>query len=248
MNDPHLDLPSLREYRHVVIVTGAGISAESGIATYRAAGSGWNDQHLEWRSHTARYGNFLPELWQFWGSLRAATTAAAPNPAHLALAAAEARTLQAGGSFLVATQNIDGLHQRAGSRDVIELHGSIHRTRCVRRACTGPHLDGRLPEQGAPLSCETCGKPARPDVVLFGESLAAADQRRVRQALRSADLCVYVGTSGNVWPVAGFVDEAAAAGARCVLVNADPWDEPNLRFSDTFLGPAGTILPAILGA
>lgn len=235
-----------RSRNRVVVLTGAGISAESGIATYRAAGSSWTDPTLERRSHASAYGNHLPALWDFWGSLRRATAAAEPNLAHQALATQGDRCARNGGSLTVLTQNVDGLHQRAGSADVLELHGSIHRTRCMRRACRAVFTDTRIPEPGTVLTCPTCQSRTRADITLFGEQLPTGALRRAREVMAAADLCVYVGTSGNVWPAADLVSVAAAAGALCVLVNAEPWPHPHPDFERTVLGMAGQVLPTVL--
>jgi len=237
----------LRRYTRVVVVTGAGVSAASGLPTYRQAGSGWADPDLEAKSHAARYGSHLPELWAFWGALRELAAAAQPNAAHRALAAASARTRAAGGSFTVLTQNVDGLHTRAGTPDVLELHGSIARSRCLRRSCGPPFLDASVPAPGAVPVCVRCGRATRPDVVLFGEKLAGRVMAAARARLRSADLCVYVGTSGQVWPAADLVALASGAGARCVLVNQEPWQEPHPAFTDAFIGRAEELLPLLLG-
>lgn len=237
----------MREHTRVLVVTGAGISAPSGIPTYRAAGSGWADPDLERISHISRYGNHLPALWQFWGRLRELTASAAPNAAHEALTTAQQRCEAAGGFLTVLTQNVDDLHGRAGTTGVIELHGSIHRSRCLRRSCGTPYPDATSPAPGQVPSCPRCARRTRPDVVLFGEQLAAASVAAARAALRQADLIVYVGTSGNVWPVAGFAEQARAAGKRTVLVNADPWEDGAQVFDEIHLGDAAEVLPRLLG-
>lgn len=240
-------LPDLGEYRRVVVVTGAGISAPSGVPTYRQAGSGWTDSRREQMSHASRYGNHLAELWEFWGELRRLTAEAQPNAAHLALAELEERCRAAGGWVTIATQNVDRLHQRAGSSEVHELHGSVHRSRCMRKSCAHTFEDPHVPASGAVPTCPRCGKALRPDVVLFGEQLSRALVGSVQERLREADLCLYVGTSGNVWPVSDLVTVARRSGARCVLVNAEEWDNPHPDFHDTVLGPAEELLPTLLG-
>lgn len=235
-----LDLSS---YRNVVVVTGAGISAGSGIATYRSAGSGWDNPRLERISTGAQAGNHLPELWGFWGPLRAQTAAAAPNAAHRALAAAEANVVAAGGTFLVVTQNVDGLHVRAGSANVVEMHGTLHRSRCKSRSCGTVIDDARVPAPGEVPGCPTCGRGMRPDVVLFGERLPSTVKKLVLPALGRADLCLYVGTSGNVAPASELVEVTKRAGGRCVLVNAEAWVSGGAVFDDVVLGPAEDMLP-----
>jgi NAD-dependent SIR2 family protein deacetylase len=231
--------------RRVVVVTGAGISAASGIPTYRSAGSGWDNERHEQMSQANRYGSYLPELWRFWGGLRALTAAACPNPAHHALADWEARLAASGGSMLVATQNIDALHVRAGSTTV-ELHGSLHRSRCMR--CRAVTNDSQVPVAGTVPSCAACGGRLRPDVVLFGEQLSSRRVKQVLTALSHCDVCLYVGTSGQVWPVRDMVTTARHAGATCVLVNAEPWQPVHPDFHHTLLGPAEAVLPALVQA
>jgi len=147
----------------------------------------------------------------------------------------------------VLTQNIDGLHTKAGTPDVLELHGAIGRSRCQRRTCGPAFLDANVPAPGDVPGCPRCSRSARPDVVLFGEKLSTKVMARAKAALRQTDLCVYVGTSGQVWPAADLVDVAADAGARCVLVNAAPWERPHPAFTSTFLGRAEELLPELLG-
>lgn len=231
--------------RSVVAVTGAGVSAASGLATYRSTSSAWNDPHLERISHASRYGNHLPELWRHWSSLRAAFAAAEPNPAHLALAELEQRLVTRGGRMLLATQNVDGLHTRAGSNAVIELHGALTRSRCIRRSCGRTVTDPKL--HTTPPRCSVCGKQLRADVVLFGERLARRDRDQVTAAIRTADVLLYVGTSGQVAPVNGFVREARRD-ATVALVNGAVWDPPEPAFTHTLLGPAERLLPALLAS
>ncbi|MGW1994971.1 SIR2 family NAD-dependent protein deacylase [Embleya sp. NPDC001921] len=238
----------LRKYRRVVVVTGAGISAPSGIPTYRDTESHWSDERLERISHASRYGMHLAELWQFWGALRARATAALPNAAHLALAATEAACREAGGWLTIATQNVDGLHTAAGNREVVELHGRITQSRCMRKGCGPAFPDRRVPEPHEVPRCPQCGRNTRPDIVLFGERLSGSAMRALDARLRTADLCLYVGTSGNVWPVRDLVSTARSAGARCVLVNAEDWIQPHPDFHHTALGAAEHLLPTLLGA
>lgn len=228
-----------------VVITGAGISAPSGIATYRAGGSSWTDPRLESISQASRYGNHLPELWTHWGQLKRTMKDAVPNPAHLALAEAQLAAEAAGGSLIVATQNIDALHARAGSTTVVELHGSLFRSRCIRKTCIAPFEDDTIPEAGEVPRCEKCGRPLRPDVVLFGEILSSGMLRRLEEQLEAADLCVYIGTSGEVWPVSDLVMVAARKGARCVLINAEPWEHPHPSFHETVIGPAEELVPGL---
>ena len=130
---------------------------------------------------------------------------------------------------------------------MIEVHGSVHRSRCLRRGCRKPFPDSTVPGPGRVPLCAVRPRPLRPDVVLFGEQLGRKDTDRAYRALRAAQVCVYVGTSGNVRLVSEMVGIARASGATCVLVNAEPWDEPHPGFHETSLGPATVTLPGVLG-
>lgn len=228
---------ALARASRIVAVTGAGISASAGIATYRDRGSGWIDRGLEQKMRARRYGNHLPELWGFWGGLRAASLAVAPTPAHVALTDSRVTVL---------TQNVDGLHGRAGS-ETVELHGSVLRTRCIR--CGGVYADDLVPAEGVVPDCLVCGykRRTRVDVVLFGENLLGRHVKRSRELLRSADVCLYVGTSGNVFPVADFVSWAKRGGAVTALVTRDPWEHPSPDFDVTLLGDADDLVPDLMG-
>jgi NAD-dependent deacetylase len=165
-----------------------------------------------------------------------------PNAAHLAIADVE-RIAPADARVTVLTQNIDGLHQRAGSTNVVELHGSLFRTRCTR--CDAPPFEDRVAHPEAP-SCARCGAAQRPDVVLFGEALDADDEWAAKKALRECDLFIAVGTSGTVSPASNFVRSAAYEGARTILVNLEPMTIPNPAFAEEILGRAEDVLPALL--
>jgi NAD-dependent deacetylase len=142
------------------------------------------------------------------------------------------------------TQNVDGLHQRAGSTDVLEMHGFAFRTRCLRRNCSlKPFRDERLYD--AVPACPVCGGPMRPDVVLFGEDIPRRVLDRVLRELSACDLFVSVGTSGVVAPAAEFVRGAAYVGARTINVNVEPTDPPNPFFADELVGKAEDILPRL---
>lgn len=233
----------------VVVITGAGISAESGLGTYRSAGAGWDDAELEQMSRADRYGNHLPRLWSWWGALRAATAAATPNVAHRALVDMQQLVEQHPGeasSFLLVTQNVDGLHQRAGSVDTVAIHGNVGVSRCMRRRCAHRWDDLGVPAAGSVPACPRCGGRVRPDVVLFGEKLDPSSLSRVRAAVAVADLCLYVGTSGNVEPVASLAVAARDAGAVCVLATLEPWESGADVFTEVLPGAATVTVPRLL--
>jgi NAD-dependent deacetylase len=170
----------------------------------------------------------------YWG-FRAAIGRCEPTVAHRALAAFEQRC---SGSFLLVTQNVDGLHQRAGSRNVVEYHGNLRDWRCevCGRMTTPP--DGDLP------SC--CGQTLRPNVVMFGEQIPVAAEHAVKAALRDCDLFVAIGTSGTVWPAAAFVRSAAYAGARTMLLNLEISAEDD-AYAETHAGTADELVPRLFG-
>jgi NAD-dependent deacetylase len=189
-----------------------------------------------------------PELvWRFYSMRRAASAAAAPNVAHDALAAVEDRL---GDHFLLVTQNVDGLHARAGSRRLVEIHGTLWRTRCAR-CRRPPFADDAWPVE-PPLPRCACGALLRPDIVWFGEMLGAAETARIdafmRDARRSGDPFVFlaVGTSGNVYPAAGYVTVARSHGATTWLANLDPPENAG-AFDHFVAGPATATLPRLLG-
>jgi NAD-dependent deacetylase len=224
----------------VVVLTGAGISAASGLPTFRGPGGLWTTRA---DPLTARDALERPaEVWALFGDLRARARAAEANPAHLALARLEQR-LANRATLLVVTQNIDGLHQRAGSAAVIELHGSLFRTRCASPTCALPPFADEALHDGEVPRCPRCAGPLRPDVVLFEEPLPAREEHTVRGALREAALFVAVGTSGTVEPACSYARAADYAGARTVLVNLEPMDPPNPYFHEVALGRAEEILP-----
>jgi NAD-dependent deacetylase len=203
----------------VLFVTGAGISANSGIPTYRAAGSSWRDADLEKKSHASRYGNHLDELWnKHWGPLSKTMQKAKPTHTHLAITA-----FQKSNPSIVATQNIDGLHKRAGNDNVAELHGSMS-VRCMR--CKQGNLDVQWTKNTP--SCPSCGlAKTRPDVVLFGEKLNMRLFRGIESFARNdADVIIAIGTSLNVFPAAGLVMDNVDY-KKIVIINKDktPFDK-----------------------
>ena len=231
----------------VVVLTGAGISAESGIPTFREKGGLW-EKYDAYRLATPEGFRDDPlRLWQFYSERRRAMITAKPNPAHYALASLETYVKQRG-DFLLVTQNVDGLHRLAGSQNIVEIHGNIFRTKCSNPECKGwyePFDDQSSYMDAVPL-CEICGSPLRPDVVWFGEIIDSMLEFRVQQALQACDFFIAVGTSGTVYPAAGYVQLAADAGAETILVNAEA--PHNIAyFNKFFQGPAARVLPKLLG-
>jgi NAD-dependent deacetylase len=241
---------TLDDETRVLVLTGAGVSAESGIPTFRAAGGLWESHPVEQVASPRGFAKDPALAWRFYSERREKAKTCEPNPGHRALAGLEDRL---GERFLLATQNVDGLHRRAGSRRLVEMHGSLFHTRCSRCA-RPPFPDDRAYAEGPPR-CELCaerGREAllRPHIVWFGEMLDSADLQRIdafmSEAARHRFVFLAVGTSGVVYPAAGLVLTARAAGASTWLVNAEPPD--NLGMFERYVqGPSGAILPELLG-
>ena len=234
------------ETSRLLVLTGAGISAESGIPTFRGAGGLWNGENPDAVASPRAFRTDPDRVWRFHALLRSQAAAAAPNPAHLALAAAAGRL---GDRLLLVTQNIDGLHARAGSA-ALEFHGSIWRTRCT--GCDRPAFpDTRTDITTTPV-CELCGGRLRPDVVWFDELIEPAHVTRIRHFIRDARRAraplalLAVGTSGAVWPANQLASWVRDARGAAWLVNLEA-PENAYDFHRVFTGPAGALLPRLLG-
>jgi NAD-dependent protein deacetylase/lipoamidase len=227
------------EARRVVVLTGAGVSAESGVPTFRGGGQSavWKGMPFDQISSAGMLERNLAEVWEWFNYRRDVIEKIAPNAAHHALARWQTRFPD----FTLVTQNVDGLHQAAGSSDVIELHGNIWRARCTTCAM---RYDLRDKDVAASRTfiCSDCGNHLRPDVVLFGEMLPAGAFERAASAARGYELCFVVGTSALVYPAAGLPEIAKAAGAYTVEVN--PEQTPLSDLCDEVIqGKAGEVLP-----
>ncbi len=232
---------TLTDYKHIVLLTGAGVSVASGLPTYRGPGGLWEQDDLAALVDARNLPGSLPGLWRLYSERRRHALASGPNPAHFAIADFQRARPDAVTLF---TQNVDGLHARAGSPETIELHGSAFRTRCTNPRCDLPPFADTRSYDAVP-ECPTCGHGLRPDVVLFGENLPEAALRRANSALAACDLFLAVGTSGTVWPAAAFVGLAAQAGAKTVLVNLDEGEGAG-EFDEVILGRAEEVLPRLL--
>jgi len=224
----------------VVALTGSGISAESGVPTFRDAQSGLWSRYDPLQLATPEAFARDPELvWRWYAWRRALVEGAKPNAGHRALADLERRAPV----FSLVTQNVDGLHQEAGSAKVLELHGNIRRSRCPAENIT-VEPDGT---EHIPPLCSNCGSPLRPDVVWFGESLPVAGLEAASEAARSCDVLLSVGTSGLVYPAASLPYEALENGA--VVVEVNPERTPLSASADFSLrGSAGEVLPRLVSA
>lgn len=225
----------MREIRNIVILTGAGVSAESGIATFRGPGGLWEGQRVEDVCTPQALARDPELVHRFYDERRAKLATVAPNAAHRALARLDAEWP---GELLLVTQNVDDLHERAGSGRLIHMHGELRSALCADCAHRLPWKESLPP--GA--QCPACGSPAlRPDIVFFGEMPYRMDA--IERALANADLFVAIGTSGAVYPAAGFVQTARYHGAETLELNLDP-SEGSLWFGESRMGPAGTLVPA----
>lgn len=224
----------------VAVLTGAGISAESGVPTFRGAGGFWRGRSALELATPQAFARDPEGVWAFYRFRIAGLEEVSPNDGHRALAALQSRFER----FWLITQNVDGLHQAAGSRSVIEIHGSLSRTRC--RVCSYSCASRDLPREAAP-ACPRCGDHLRPDVVWFGENLPSSQMASVEEALRECEVMLVVGTSGVVEPAASFARWAASRGAGVIEVNLEP--TPISDFADvSLLGPAGVVLPRLVSS
>jgi NAD-dependent deacetylase len=239
---------ALRAATLVVAFTGAGVSQESGVPTFRDAQVGLWAQYDPMALATAEAFRRNPQVvWDWYQWRHELVAQAKPNPAHVALAAMESLVPR----IVVVTQNIDGLHAAAGSSEILELHGNIHRSKCFA-ACQGEPtiIDlAMLPpeDMGHPPYCPHCGALVRPDVVWFGEQLPVEALRLAREACQMASVMLVIGTSGEVQPAASLPGVARRAGALVVEINPDA--TPISRLAQIALrGPAGAIMPRIVAA
>jgi len=216
----------------IVVLTGAGISAESGLATFRDAGGLWEGHRPEDVATPEAFAHDRALVQRFYDARRASLARVRPNAAHEALVELEQHL---GDDFLLVTQNVDDLHERAGSRRVLHMHGSLRRVRC--EVCEHRfEYDGALEHEPA---CPECDRAAlRPDIVWFGEYPHGMDD--IHRALSEVDVFAAIGTSGVVYPAAGFVDYAHASGAHTFELNLEPTGG---GFHTTFAGPATEVVP-----
>ena len=225
----------MRKPDNIVILTGAGISAESGVATFRAADGLWEGHKVEAVATPEGFANDPALVHAFYDARRARLDEVLPNAAHQALARLDAEWA---GELLIVTQNVDDLHERAGAKRLVHMHGELLSGWC--RACDGRF--GWAGPMGEAATCPACAAPGRlrPDIVWFGEM--PYEMERIETALRNADLFVSIGTSGAVYPAAGYVQTARYCGARTLELNLDP-SQGSIFFDEVRIGRAGVEVP-----
>jgi NAD-dependent deacetylase len=228
----------MKDIRNIVILTGAGISAESGVDTFRGAGGLWENHRVEDVATPEAFARDPELVLRFYDMRRAFMQTVEPNAAHYALAKLDAEWP---GELLIVTQNVDALHERAGAKRLIHMHGEHGSAWCLacdtRTAWLATLID-RPP-------CPMCGEAAlRPDIVWFGEMPYRMDE--IDYAISRCDLFVSIGTSGAVYPAAGYVRKAAGYGARTLELNLEPSQRTSL-FEESRLGPAGELVPEWVG-
>jgi NAD-dependent deacetylase len=237
-------LQSLRRARHVAVLTGAGVSAESGLPTFRDALTGlWAKHRPEDLATPEAFERNPAMVWEWYRMRREGALRAEPNPAHLALVRLESLVPR----VTLVTQNVDGLHRRAGSRTVIELHGDITRVRCSREGAAADEWV-EPPPGGEPPTCSGCGAYLRPDVVWFGEALPEKALHRAWAAVYDCDVFLAVGTSNLVEPAATLPWLAAAQGATVAVINTTMDGQRAGAGIHHVVGPAGEVLPRLLEA
>ena len=230
----------LRAASRAAALTGAGISAESGIPTFRGAGGLWRNYRAEDLATPEAFARDPKTVWEWYDWRRGLIRDAKPNLGHYALAQLERRM---GDRFVLITQNVDGLHNRAGSERVLKLHGDIWWTLCT--ACGDVRSDFRVPLPELPPRCAACGGLLRPGVVWFGEPLPARTWEQAEEAARTCDVLLVAGTSAVVYPAASLAPLARRHGARIIEINTEV--TPLSGEADLCLkGPSGEILPQII--
>jgi NAD-dependent deacetylase len=229
----------LASARSITVLTGAGISADSGVPTFRGPDGLWRNHRAEDLATPEAFERDPRLVWEWYNWRRELIATKSPNPAHVALAELERR---GNDRMWLITQNVDGLHRAAGSRRLSEIHGNIWMVRCT--GCGVVIEDRRVPIPILP-TCDPCGALLRPHIVWFGESLDPADLRRCTETLQSCDLLLVIGTSGVVYPAAGFASVAKQAGATVVEINLD--ETPQSPLIDLALrGRAKDLVPQLL--
>lgn len=269
---PSSDLARFRQIlsgsQHLVILTGAGVSAESGVPTFRGAGGYWRRYQAQQLATPEAFHANPSLVWEFYHYRREVMGSKHPNPAHTAIADIERRFSAEDREVVVITQNIDGLHRRAGSHNILELHGNLFKVRCTRCEAVTVNTDSpiveslrgrglpepdavsdRIPDSELPR-CQSCGGLLRPHVVWFGESLDPEVLDAADDHLGKCDLCLVVGTSSIVYPAAMFAPQVARRGVPVAEFNLEctPATHSFAKNGFFFEGPCGELLPSALAS
>lgn len=233
---------SIGETDRVFVLTGAGVSAESGIPTFRESGGIWEGHRFEEVASPQAWAWDPETVWRFYSWRREVAGVAKPNPAHFAIAELEQRL---GDRFLLCTQNVDSLHEQAGSKRILHMHGQLFRSRCERGSCgQAPFEDAQLYQKLAEIPRCECGGRLRPDICWFGE--VPFHLPEIFHALAECNVFMCIGSSGVVEPAASLVREARSHGARTYYVGPEQPANSKL-FSECFYGKAGEVLPNLVG-
>ncbi len=223
----------------VFVLTGAGISAESGLPTFRASDGLWAGHRVEEVCTPEALKRDPWLVWDFYSRRRADNANAQPNPAHIALAELETNLL---GRYFLCTQNVDDLHERAGSRNLVHMHGELAKARCERECGRPPVEDRAIYASLDKVARCACGGRLRPHIVFFGE--IPLEMPRIEREIAESTLMIVIGTSGNVYPAAGFVSWARQSGAQTVYVGPEPPLNAS-AFTHIVEGKAGEVLPGL---
>jgi NAD-dependent deacetylase len=239
---------TITESSRVLVLTGAGVSAESGVPTFRSGGGLWESHPVEEVASMPGFQADPQLVWRFYSERRRGVLGVEPNPGHFALATLEQAI---GDRMLLSTQNVDGLHRRAGSERVVEMHGNLLQSRCV--ACSRPPFSDQEQYHDRLPTCDECEARGnteflRPHIVWFGEALDYSVLQRIQDFISDAGeelIFIAIGTSGHVYPAASMVDAAKAVGGETWLVNLDDADNAS-RFDHVIRGKSGEVLPDLL--
>lgn len=269
MKAPSSNMAEFREdfakAKHIVVLTGAGVSAESGVPTFRGAGGYWRKWQAQQLATPEAFDDNPSLVWEFYHYRREVMGSKQPNKAHIAIAECEKRLKPQGRRVVVITQNIDELHRRAGTENIIELHGSLFKTRCLKcnditenrdspicpalagKGAPDPEaVDARIPAEKLPRCKKNgCGGLLRPHVVWFGEALEEEVLEAAYKELDNCDLCLVVGTSSVVYPAAMFAPKVAVRGVPVAEFNPEETSVTS-QLGYHFHGPAGTHVPVAL--
>ncbi|MDE3200901.1 MAG: NAD-dependent deacylase [Acidobacteriota bacterium] len=221
----------------VFVLTGAGISAESGLPTFRASDGLWAGYRIEDVCTPEALRSNPADVWAFYSARRENAFAAKPNPGHIALAELERKL---GGRYFLCTQNVDDLHERAGSERLLHMHGELSKSRCSQQCGAPPVEDRRIYKSLEEVGRCVCGARLRPHIVFFGE--IPLEMPRIERELMKSTVMIVIGTSGSVYPAAGFAQQARYAGGRTIYIGPEPPLNASV-FTQSVTGNAAEVLP-----